>query len=246
MTYGLIGKTLSHSFSQSFFSEKFQSEGIAARYLNFEMPEISEFPLLLAAHPDLRGLNVTIPYKESVIPYLTELTPEARAIGAVNTIAVFNQRTIGHNTDARGFLKALRPFLTRHHHRALILGTGGAAKAARYALSSLGVECLMVCRHESSPGRQLHWSDMNEAVVRAHLLIVNCTPLGMYPQNDSFPALPYEALTPDHLLFDMVYNPPVTVMMEKGRAAGAIALNGSDMLRFQAEEAWGFWGSLER
>jgi len=239
--YGLLGKSLGHSFSKAYFTEKFLKEKIDAVYDNFELEDIGQLPELLRSQPDLRGLNVTIPYKKTVIPYLNHLSDEARTIGAVNTIKIQNGITTGHNTDAHGFLKSLRPFLTLHHDKALLLGNGGAAAAARYALESLGVFCLNVQRHGAVNGKSVLWQDLNERAIGQFKLIVNCTPLGMWPDTESIPTLSYDALTSDHLLFDMVYNPSVTRFMEKGRARGAITMNGSDMLRFQAERAWEIW-----
>lgn len=239
--YGLLGRSLAHSFSKDFFTRKFTTQSIDATYQNFEIKEIAEFPAVLSGYSDLRGLNVTLPYKESIIPFLEEIDVEAREIGAVNTIVIREGKTKGYNTDAHGFLQSLRPFLTWQHDKALLLGNGGAARAARHALEQMGVTCLNVQRSQCARGKAVLWSDLNEEAIKQFKLIVNCTPLGMWPDTESFPLIPYQAIGSGHLLFDMVYNPIETTFLKMGREAGASVMNGLDMLRFQAERSWEIW-----
>lgn len=240
--FGLIGKTLSHSFSKKYFAEKFEKEGITdAAYELYPLPEISNFLNLIKDTENLKGLNVTIPYKETIIPYLNQIDAAAKEIGAVNTIKVVNGSLIGYNTDAYGFQKSLKPFLSPVHERALILGTGGASKAIAYVLKQIGIDYKFVSRHPEVNGFQ--YSDINEHVMAHFKLIINCTPVGTFPSNNDKPALPYEHLTSDHYLYDLVYNPAETSFMKEGKAKGAIVQNGLDMLIGQAEKAWEIWNS---
>ncbi len=241
--FGLIGFPLGHSFSKKYFSEKFQNENIDARYDLYELSNISEFPNLRNSIK-LSGLNVTIPYKEQIIPLLDKLDDTATSIGAVNVIRFDYDNNgkatlTGFNTDAIGFENSLKPFLKPHHKKALILGTGGASKAILYTLQQLGIECSYVSR--SSREGQLTYSDLNEEILNDNLLIVNATPLGTFPKTDACPDIPYQFLTDKHLLFDVVYNPAETLFMKKGRDAGATALNGEEMLIGQAIAAWEIW-----
>ncbi|MCM1319510.1 MAG: shikimate dehydrogenase [Muribaculaceae bacterium] len=246
--YGLVGKTLGHSFSASFFTEKFTAEHTNARYLNFELPDIAMLLALIEAHPNLRGLNVTIPYKQSVIPLLDGIDPIASAIGAVNTIKISHQGSstflIGYNTDAPGFLEGLHQSEDTLPDNALILGgTGGAAAAVIYALQSHGITTTIVSRHKAA-GR-LTYDEVTDDIIRSHRLIVNCTPLGMYPDVDSLPNIPYRALTPSHIAYDLVYNPPMTGFLKAARAQGCHILNGLPMLHAQALLSYRIWTSLE-
>lgn len=241
--YGLIGFPLGHSFSISYFNEKFQNEGIDATYENFEIPDIKALPEVLDSNPELRGLNVTIPYKEKVISYLDALSPEAREIGAVNVIKVEHKsRKIslkGYNSDVIGFTKSIEPLLERYHKKALILGTGGASKAIEYGLHSLGLETMKVSRSEKSgciQYKQLKAEDMKE-----YNVIVNCTPMGMFPNVGTYPPLPYEAMDSHTLLYDLVYNPEQTLFLKKGEARLATTKNGLEMLLLQAFAAWDIW-----
>lgn len=241
--FGLIGFPLGHSFSKKYFSEKFQNENIDARYDLYELSNISEFPNLRNSIK-LSGLNVTIPYKEQIIPLLDKLDDTATSIGAVNVIRFDYDNNgkatlTGLNTDAIGFENSLKPFLKPHHKKALILGTGGASKAILYTLQQLGIECSYVSR--STREGQLTYSDLNEEILNDNLLIVNATPLGTFPKTDACPDIPYQFLTDKHLLFDVVYNPAETLFMKKGRDAGATALNGEEMLIGQAIAAWEIW-----
>lgn len=241
--FGLIGRTLQHSFSQTYFTQKFYSQGLVDdhRYDLFELAEIHELPALLRAHPDLVGLNVTVPYKESVVTYLDELAPSAARVGAVNTIECLpDGRLRGHNTDVVGFRESLRPFFSDGAAgRALVLGAGGAAKAVGVALNDLGIAHWRVTRDPLGPG--LNYDELTPALLAAHPLIINATPLGTYPHVDECPRLPYEALGPQHYLYDLVYNPSETLFMAKGREAGAQTKNGFEMLERQAEAAWNIW-----
>ena len=241
--FGLIGFPLGHSFSKKYFSEKFQNENIDARYDLYELSNISEFPNLRNSIK-LSGLNVTIPYKEQIIPLLDKLDDTATSIGAVNVIRFDYDNNgkatlTGFNTDAIGFENSLKPFLKPHHKKALILGTGGASKAILYTLQQLGIECSYVSR--STREGQLTYSDLNEEILNDNLLIVNATPLGTFPKTDACPDIPYQFLTDKHLLFDVVYNPAETLFMKKGRDAGATTLNGEEMLIGQAIAAWEIW-----
>ena len=242
-TYGLLGYPLGHSFSRAFFTEKFTREGIAAEYLNFELPGIEQFDAeVLARHPRLRGFNVTIPYKQAIIPRLDSLTEEAAAIGAVNVVrvepAANGQRLVGTNSDWIGFTQSLRPLLQAEDREALILGTGGASRAVVYSLERLGIRPHLVSRQ----ARQgvLDYAVLPQWMERCRL-IVNCTPLGMFPHVDDCPPIPYEQITPAHLLYDLVYNPAETLFLRKGAERGARTKNGAEMLERQALAAWEFW-----
>ncbi len=243
-TYGLIGYPLEHSFSAQFFAEKFRTEGIKAEYLNFEMPTVTDhLRQFIAQTPTLCGLNVTIPHKQAVIPLLDELSPEAQEIGAVNVIHIKREygRIIlkGYNSDTIGFTHSIKPLLQAHHKQALILGTGGASKAIVYSLRKMGITPVYVSR--TPLAGQLAYKDITPEVLAAHTVVVNCSPVGMHPHTDEAPALPYEALTPNHLLYDLVYNPLETKFLRLGREQGATIKNGLEMLHLQALAAWIFW-----
>ena len=235
--FGLIGRTLGHSFSQRYFTEKFRQEGIDAEYRNYEMPDASGVSPLIESVPDFVGLNVTIPYKRDVIPLLSSLSDEARAIGAVNVIRICDMR--GFNTDVVGFRESLRPLLQPHHTRALVLGTGGASLAVKHGLHQLGIETQSVSRTRTRD--TITYSDLDAEVMKSHTIIVNCTPLGTFPNVDECPDIPYHMLTPRHLLFDLVYNPAETLFLRRGREQGATVKNGYEMLVLQAEAAWRIW-----
>ena len=309
--YGLLGYPLGHSFSRAFFLEKFAREGIDATYLNFELPSADLLQQVIAEHPGLRGLNVTLPHKQAVIPLLDELSDEARAIGAVNVIRITRQggrpHLKGFNSDIIGFMDSIRPLLKPHHTRALVLGTGGASKAICHGLEKLGIEWRYVSRtrtpnqpsspqspsplgqpssqtpplgQPSSPEASplglpssseafplglpsapqdtsvgcsayspslppLTYSDVTPSLLADYTVIVNCTPLGMYPKVDAAPPLPYAALSPRHLLFDLVYNPEVTLFMQQGRRFGATVKSGLEMLHRQAVASWEFWNGKD-
>lgn len=241
--YGLIGYPLGHSFSKNFFNEKFHSENIDAEYVNFEIPSIKELPSVLLTNPDLAGLNVTIPYKEQVISYLDELDKDAAAIGAVNVIKIVRQkgktRLIGYNSDVIGFTQSIEPLLEPQHKKALILGTGGASKAVAYGLKKLNLEYKFVSRNQREG--MLTYDQLTPDIMDEYKVIVNCTPVGMYPRADEYPDIPYQDLTPNHLLYDLLYNPDTTLFMKKGADKGAITKNGLEMLLLQAFGAWDIW-----
>ena len=245
-TYGLIGYPLGHSFSRKFFTEKFEQEDIDAQYLNFEIPSIEEFPNIIASHPELLGLNVTIPYKQQVMQYLDEISPEAKAIGAVNVVRCQRStvncqpKLTGYNSDVIGFVESIKPLLKPHHEKALILGTGGASKAIHYGLEEkLGMETLFVSR--TSRENMITYNDITKDLLQDYTVIVNCSPVGMFPKVDECPDLPYEAMNENHLLYDLVYNPLETLFMKKGAAQGATVKNGLEMLHLQAIASWEFW-----
>ena len=274
-TYGLIGYPLGHSFSRKFFTEKFEKEGIDAQYLNFEIPSIEEFPEIIKNNPELRGLNVTIPYKQQVMQYLDEISEEAKAIGAVNVVRIerpspqpspimgretmrnagnkpdglpikgdmsegLRGSLIGYNSDVIGFVESIHPLLKAHHKKALILGTGGASKAIRYGLEEkLGMKTLFVSR--SAREGMITYEEVTAEVLKEYEVIVNCSPVGMYPHVDECPALPYEAMNENNLLYDLVYNPLETLFMKKGAEQGATVKNGLEMLHLQAIASWKFW-----
>ena len=234
----------------------FTREGIDAEYQNFELPSIEALPQLITNHPDLRGLNVTIPYKQAVIPYLDEISDEARAIGAVNVVNIIHsgERTIltGYNSDIIGFTESIRPLLQPHHKKALVLGTGGASKAICRGLEQLGLEWRYVSRKRLLPsidggveGGSLSYSDITPALLADYTVIVNCTPLGMFPNVDAAPTLPYAALSPRHLLYDLVYNPEISMFMREGRRFGATVKNGLEMLHLQALASWKYWNEQD-
>lgn len=241
--YGLIGLKLGHSFSLNYFNEKFKNENIDAVYVNYEISNIEDIFEIIASNPDLKGLNVTIPYKEQIIPYLDEVTPEATTIGAVNVVKITHQgsKTIlkGFNSDVVGFTQSIEPLLERIHKKALILGTGGSAKAIAFGLKSLGLEVLFVSRTPQI--NAITYSEVTEDIIKEYKVIVNCTPLGMYPNSDSFPELPYEAMDSSHLLYDLIYNPNETTFMKKGASQGATVKNGLEMLLLQAFVSWKYW-----
>jgi shikimate dehydrogenase len=245
--FGLIGFPLSHSFSVNYFAEKFRKENITdAVYKNFEIDSLEKLDLVLN-DPGLRGLNVTIPYKEKIISYLDKISPEAEAIGAVNTIRIHiadgKRKLEGFNTDAFGFSMSLKPFLLNTHERALILGNGGAAKAVKHVLHNLGVNYLTITRNKGEG--DLIYEELNEYILRSHLLIIQTTPVGMHPAEDECPHIPYEHLGPGHLLYDLIYNPEETLFLKKGKQKGAVILNGLSMLRLQAEKSWQIWNDEE-
>ena len=241
--YGLIGYPLGHSFSISYFNEKFENEDIDAVYENFEIPRIEDIKEIVDSNPELKGLNVTIPYKEQVLKYLKSISPEAKAIGAVNVIRIEHKgnKSIlrGYNSDVIGFTKSIAPILNTFHKKALILGTGGAAKAVQYGLQSLGLETMYVSRTKKR--HALTYEEVTPEIIQVYNVIVNCTPLGMYPHIEEYPKLPYEAMDNHHLLYDLLYNPDETLFLKKGKAQGATVKNGLEMLLLQAFASWEIW-----
>ena len=239
--YGLIGFPLSHSFSQRYFTEKFEREGIRdCSYSNFSLPEIGALSGVLA-DPTLCGLNVTIPYKQQVTPFLHELTPVVEAIGACNCIRVLGGRLIGHNTDVVGFERSLIRQLAPHHRQALVLGTGGASKAVEYVLRQLGIGYRLVSRRPRPDTGDLAYEDVDTSIFAEATMVINTTPVGMFPEINSCPPLPYEAATSRHYFFDLIYNPERTLFLQRGAERGAAVENGHEMLVLQAEESWRIW-----
>ncbi len=242
--YGLIGYPLKHSFSRNFFNEKFAAEGMDAEYRNFEIPTITDFMEVIETTPDLCGLNVTIPYKEKVIPYLHELDATASAIGAVNVVKITHEKgkthLKGYNSDIIGFTDSISPLLKPNHQKALILGTGGASKAVWHGLQQLGIEPTYVSRTKGKD-HCITYGMLTPEILREYSVIVNTTPVGMYPIEDACPALPYESIGKDHLLYDLIYNPEQTLFLKKGAAQGATVKNGLEMLLLQAYAAWEIW-----
>lgn len=242
--YGLIGRNISYSFSKQYFTSKFENEHLDCRYLNFDLNDVIEFPNILSRHPKLKGLNVTIPYKENIIPFLDKLSENAQKIGAVNTIKIEKGGVLtGYNTDFYGFKKSIQPHLKSHHKKALILGTGGASKAVAYALEQLEIPFSFVSRKYTDRVNFIY-TNLNEQVIASHQIIINCTPLGTYPNVDVCPDIPYQFINHHHLLFDLIYNPAETRFLQLGKQRGAQILNGLQMLEFQAEKAWSIWNSL--
>ncbi len=240
--FGLIGYPLGHSFSKKYFDDKFSKEHLDD--CNFELyplAQIQAYESLIKAEPNLAGLAVTIPYKEKVIPFLTKITDAAKEIGAVNCIQFDNDETIGYNTDVIGFEKSLLPLLQAHHTNALLLGTGGASKAVQYVLKKIGIEFLLVSRNKVEREHIIAYNEIDEAKMQLHALIINCTPLGMSPNEDAMPALPYQYLTTKHLLYDLIYKPEKTKFLQAGEQHGAKIKNGFEMLIIQAEENWKIW-----
>jgi shikimate dehydrogenase len=246
--YGLIGYPLKHSFSISYFNQKFEDEEIDAVYENFEISTLDLLPEIISSNPNLKGLNVTIPYKQKVMSFLDSISPEARAIGAVNVIKVIHEddgfTLKGYNSDVIGFTQSIEPMLEKYHKKALVLGTGGASKAVDYGLRSLGLETLIVSRYQRPGTIQYH--DITPDIIKEYNVIVNCTPCGMYPNCDECPELPYEAMDSHTILYDLIYNPDETLFMKKGAAQGANTKNGLEMLLLQAFAGWDFWNTNEK
>lgn len=239
-SYGLIGYPLSHSFSKKYFTEKFERESIAGHvYELFPIESITRLPEILSNNPSLAGLNVTIPYKEQVIDYLDTCSSVVEEIGACNCIKIKEGKLTGYNTDVIGFSRSLEPKLKTSHKKALVLGTGGAAKAVYYVLKQKGIEFLQVSRKRSD--LSISYEDIDEQMIKEYTLIINTTPLGMHPDVDKAPDIPYQFLGQEHYLFDLVYNPPITKFLSEGKKRGAEIENGADMLVIQAEASWDIW-----
>ena len=241
--FGLIGYPLSHSFSQKFFTEKFLKENIVnAQYANFPIPSIESFAALWKEHPNLEGLNVTIPYKKEVIAFLQHSSPVVESIKACNCIRKFNNELYGYNTDVIGFEKSLLPFLQSHHTHALILGTGGASAAVQWVLQKLNIQYQVVSRKGNAVAN-LSYEQLTKSIIETHTLIINTSPLGMFPNVNEAPPIAYEGITAQHHLYDLVYNPTETLFMKNGLAKGATVQNGLAMLHIQAEESWAIWNA---
>ncbi len=247
-TYGLVGFPLGHSFSRRFFTEKFEKEGITdCQYVNFEIDHISKFPSVFAENKNIQGLNCTIPYKQQVMHYLDEIDEAALEVGAVNTIKTFyssqGMKLKGFNTDIIGFAKSLRPLIGSKHNKALILGTGGASKAIKYVLKQLNIDYISASIEDELFENEIRYDKIDQKMMEERLLIINATPLGTYPKTAVCPNIPYQFIGSNHVLFDLVYNPEVTLFMKKGDEQGAIVKNGLEMLHGQALAAWDIWNS---
>ena len=240
--YGLIGYPLTHSLSQQYFTNKFIEEGIEdCVYERFSIPSIIDLHDILKSHPDLCGFNITIPYKKEVLLFLTERSKAVEEVGACNCVKIEDGKLIGYNTDVIGFENSLVPFLKPTHHRALVLGTGGAALAIVYVLQKLGIDFKYVSRTANS--EQFAYENLDVSVLAAYTLIINTTPLGMFPNIEACPAIPYDLLTPEHHLFDLTYNPALSTFLAKGMQMGATIQNGQQMFVEQAEQSWRIWNS---
>lgn len=239
--FGLLGRNINYSFSKGYFTDKFNNENFeGCSYENFDIPEINFFTELVKNNPDLKGLNVTIPYKEVVIPFLDKLSKKAAEIGAVNTIKFTKKGNLkGYNTDYYGFKKSLKPLLQPHHKKALILGTGGASKGVAFALDELGILYTFVSR--GSKENAIDYERINATTFDNYQIIINSTPVGTSPNTDAFPLIPYEFFTEKHIAYDLIYNPAETQFLKKAKEQGAQIKNGLDMLIFQAEKAWKIW-----
>lgn len=239
---GLLGKNISYSFSRGYFKSKFEREGINnVTYENFDIEDISIFPSIIQNTEGLKGLNVTIPYKQAVMPFLDKIDEKAKAIGAVNTIKVKkNGKLVGYNTDCYGFKKSLKPYLKAHHKTALILGTGGASKAVAYVLKELGIAYEYVSR-TASPNVRFTYDDLNESIIDEFEIIINCSPLGTFPNVENCPNIPYGGISEKHILYDLIYNPLETKFLKIGKEHNATTINGLKMLELQAEKSWSIW-----
>lgn len=242
--YGLIGKTLGHSFSQRYFSEKFQNEHISdCVYQNFELKDLTKDIPQLKNEPALSGLNVTIPYKSDIISYLDDLAGDCKEMNACNCIKIKDKKWVGYNTDVIGFERSFAPHLRPYHRKALILGTGGASKAVKFVFEKMGIQFLEVTRNKKDHSPAITYDDITEDIFTEYNIIVNTTPLGMYPNVDAYPNLPYQFISNQHYFFDLVYNPVKTLFLSKAEAKGALIENGEKMLVIQAEESWSIWNS---
>jgi shikimate dehydrogenase len=242
-TYGLIGYPLTHSFSQQYFTHKFIELGINdAEYFNFSIPSINDLNGIIAAHPNLCGFNITIPYKKKVLTFLTDADQTVQELGACNCVHIQDGKLKGYNTDVIGFEHSLSPYLKSHHQKALILGTGGAAAAVAYVLQKRKIDYQFVSRHGDASN--LSYGQLNAPIIQAHTLIINTSPVGQYPNLHEYPALPYEHLGSSHHLFDLIYNPTETAFLQKGKAQGATIQNGYEMLVLQAEASWKIWNGF--
>lgn len=239
--FGLLGKNIGYSFSVGYFAEKFKSLNLEDyEYVNFDIQTIDEFPEIIKNNPNLKGMNVTIPYKEAVIPYLDKISKKAQRIGAVNTIKFTKKGKLkGYNSDFYGFKKSLKPLLEPHHKKALILGTGGASKGVAFALEELGITYTFVSREATN--ESIGYKLVNATTFDNHQIVINCTPLGTSPNVDAFPPIPYEYFTPKHIAHDLIYNPEETIFLKKAKKQGAQTKNGLEMLRYQAEKSWRIW-----
>ncbi|MEO6732060.1 MAG: shikimate dehydrogenase [Ferruginibacter sp.] len=242
--YGLIGYPLGHSFSKQYFTEKFKREGLTDCFFEaFSIPSINDFPSIITANPTLKGLGVTIPYKEQVLQFVDELSDEVKHIGATNSIKISGEKLIAYNTDIIGFQQSFSRMLKPNHKKALVLGTGGASKAVQYVLIKSGIDFLVVTRNEVSKEGFIQYFNIDQKIISEYNIIINCTPVGMFPHDSVAPNIPYHLLSSEHYLYDLVYKPAKTLFMQKGEANGATVQNGYDMLLIQAEVSWEIWNS---
>lgn len=243
--FGLLGRNISYSFSRGYFTDKFHNLHLNNHsYVNFDIQHCNEFPAIISSEKNLKGLNVTIPYKQEIIPFLNELDETAKQIGAVNTIKITKNNTLkGYNSDVVGFEKSIKPLLKNHHQKALILGTGGASKAVAYVFQKNNISFQFVSRNPDALN-EISYQNLTQEIIESHTIIVNCSPLGTSPNIEKFPDIPYQFLTQQHLLYDLIYNPEETVFLSKGKKEGATIKNGLEMLQLQAEESWRIWNDL--
>lgn len=242
--YGLIGYPLSHSFSEQYFTEKFARENLTdCIFKAFPITSVHELPALLQNNPSLKGLCVTIPYKEQVIRYVTALSGEVKNIGATNSIKISGNKLIAYNTDITGFEKSFTANLQPHHKKVLVLGTGGASKAVQFVLHKLHLDFLVVSRNAAVSGKLIGYNELTREIMEQHQVIINCTPSGMWPNDSDFPSIPYDLITSQHYVFDLIYKPAVTLFLKKAAERGAITKNGYEMLIIQAEESWKLWNT---
>ena len=242
--FGLIGFPLGHSFSKKYFDQKFKEENISdADFELFAIKNIHEFPNLLKENLNLKGLAVTIPYKQSVLPFINYVTVAAKEIGAVNCIKFIDGNSTGHNTDVIGFEKSLLPLLQPHHSKALVLGTGGSSKAVQYVLNQIGIPFLLVSRDKGNLPYCIDYAELSEDIMKEHTIIINCTPIGMSPNENEMPSIPYDLLSQKHLLYDLIYSPEKTLFLQEGERKGCAIKNGFEMLVIQAEENWKIWNA---
>lgn len=238
--FGLIGKNIEYSFSRAYFTQKFKDLKLANHtYENFDFEDINELEQVLKNNTNIKGFNITIPYKEEVFPFLSAIDDKAKEIGAVNTIKFTKDGLKGFNTDYHGFQKSIEPFIKDHHKKALILGTGGASKAVAFVFKQLGINYKFVSRNPEE--NELNYSNLNKAIISQYTIIVNCTPLGTYPDINRKPNIPYKYIGNQHLLFDLIYNPDKTAFLLEGESRGAQIKNGDKMLELQAEKSWEIW-----
>lgn len=241
--FGLLGKNIAYSFSRGYFSEKFATQMLNHKYLNFDIAQIEDFNKIVKENKNLKGLNVTIPYKQEIIPYLNKINKTAKKIGAVNTIKLTKRGNLkGYNTDAVGFEKSFLPLLEKHHKRALILGTGGASKAIAFVLNKNNIKYKFVSRNASKKN-EISYDSLHQEILDKYTILINCTPLGTSPGIDKCPNIPYQFINKNHFLYDLIYNPEVTTFLSKGKENGAKIKNGFEMLILQAEESWRIWNS---
>ncbi|MDP3354060.1 MAG: shikimate dehydrogenase [Flavobacteriaceae bacterium] len=243
VSFGLVGKNIPYSFSKKYFTEKFNRLNLSNHeFHNFDIDNLKKLPLIIKEYPNIKGLSVTIPYKEKIIELLDEISEEAREIGAVNCIKIINNKLIGYNTDSIGFENSFKQSLKSKHQKAIILGTGGASKAVKFVLNKLSISFISVSRNPKMDD-EISYQSLSNDIIKEHQIIINCTPVGTFPLVDEFPIIPYESITDSHYLFDLIYNPSETLFLQKGKESGATIKNGLEMLEIQAEKAWEIWTS---